>query len=82
MKGLNAPLRHGGAPLLSCVSSLYNCAPSGAKQRFTGTISRFLRRYKGPNEGLNASLEHKGAPLLTLCHLYITVPRKEKKQNI
>ena len=44
-------------PIAHFVSSLFNCAPLGGKQRFTGTISRFRRRYKGPNEGLNASFK-------------------------
>ena len=79
-EGLNAALRHGGAPLPIYVFSLQQCAPLGAKQRFTGTISRFRRRYKGPNKGLNASLGHKGAPLPTLRLLFITVPRNGQKR--
>ena len=67
-----------------CVSSLYNCAPLGAKKkRFPGTISRFRRRYKGPNyEGLNVPLRYKCAPLPTLCLLYVTVPRNGQKSRI
>ena len=57
-----------------CVSSLFNCAPSGAKQRLAGTIFPFRHRYKGPNERLNVSLGHKDAPLPTLCLPYITAP--------
>ena len=64
----------GASELENVVSSLYNCAPSGTKQRFTGTYSRFRRRYKGPNEGLNALLGHKGASLSTLCLLYNCAP--------
>ena len=65
------PIKAWRCPFAQFVSSLYNCAPSGAKQRFTGTFSRFRRRYKGQtNEGLNASLGHKGAALSTLCLLY------------
>ena len=76
------PIKAWRCPFAHVVSSLYNyCAPSGAKQRFTGIFSRFRHRYKGPNEGLNASLGHKGAPLPTLCLLYITVPRNGQKNK-
>ena len=44
------PIKAWRCPFAHFVSSLYNCVPSGAKQRFTGTNSRFRRRYKGPNE--------------------------------
>ena len=57
-------------------------APSGAKKkRFAGMISRFHRRYKGPNyEGLNAP-RHKCAPLPTLCLLYVTVPHSGQRKS-
>ena len=82
-EGLNAPcIKAWRCPFAHFVSSLYKCTPSGAKQRFTGTISRFRRRYKGPNyEGLNAPLGHKGAPLPTLCLLFIPVPRNGQKKK-
>ena len=77
------PIKAWRCPFAHFVSSLYNiyCAPSGAKQRFTRTFSRFRRRYKGLNEGLNASLGHKDAPLSTLCLPYITVPRNGQKKG-
>ena len=75
------PIKLWRCPFAHFVSSLYNCAPLGAKQRFTGTISRFRRHYMGPNKGLIASLGHKGAPLPTVCLLNITVPRNGEKST-
>ena len=43
--------------------------PSGAMERFTGTISRFRRRYGGPKVKAKCPLGHKGAPLPNLCLL-------------
>ena len=74
------PIKAWRCPFAHFVSSLYNCAPSGAKQRFTGTFTRFRHRYKGPNEGLNASLGHK-VPLCQRCAFSITVPRNGQKNT-
>ena len=50
---------------------LFTTVPHEGKNKDSrGHVSRFRRRYKGPNEGLNASLGHKGAALSTLCLLY------------
>ena len=63
----------GDAPLpILCL--LFITVPHQGQNRFTGTISRFRRRYKDHNEELNASLGHKGA--------LMTVPRNGTKKNI
>ena len=67
---------HGGAPLpfwMCLQSSLYNCAPSGAKHRFAGTISGSVV-VQGPRAGLNASLGIK-VPLCQKKKLW-TILRK------
>ena len=60
------PIKAWRCPFAHFVSSLsYNCTPWGAKQRLTGTIYRFRRRYNGPN----VTMPHYGikVPLCPLC---------------